>query len=300
MTAPAPAPVVPRLRVDGPPAPQPHRFGLFSAATVLENVAPHALLGVEYETVCSTQVDPYPLACQPSTPPDADRVKKPARTTDVVATSPFAVYAADACALGRDQNTARAQLRQRFLAGEETAVEHAVFTGELGTNSNLVGEAVVLADGQALELVDALGALEAFLATSYGGVGLIHAPMQLAPRAQAQLLIGVAGPRATTVLGSTWVFGTGYPGTSPDAAGGGGDAALWLYATPPATVRRSALIEPADWDSGAFDRATNSGLLLEERIYVIDWPCRSAAIKTTLPRPPAPPAEPAPARNEES
>lgn len=296
MTAPV---ILPRLSVDAPAAPVPHKFGLFSVATVLENVDPHALTGIEYEAVCSTKVDPYPAACRPGD--TADRRKYPAPTTDVVNATPFAVYAADECVLGRDQATARRQLRERYYAGEETAVEHIVFTGVLGNIPNLQQEATIIPADTAPDLVDAIGLLEQWLATAYGGVGVIHAPMTIANRAQDKYQIGVNGPRAGTILGSAWAFGAGYPGTPP-TNGGADDGSLWLYATPPVTVRRSALIEPADWDSGAFSIAENVGLLIEERLYVVDWPCGAAAVKTNITRPgyitpptPAAPVPPAPA-----
>lgn len=283
------APVVPRLLIDGPPAPIPHRFGLFSAATVLENVDPHTLTGVEYEAVCSTQVDPYPAACEP-VPPGMTRRKTPTPTTSVTMASPFAVYAANGDVLARDAATARQQLRQRFLAGEQRAVENIVFTGSMGNTPNLAGEATVLQPSDSTTPVDLLaaeGMLEQWLAEHYGGAGVIHAPQWLAPKVAKEVALFVNGPRAGTVLGSTWVFGAGYPGTKPAAAtGADADKGVWLYATSPVTVRRSQVIEPADWATGAFNRWENVGLLAEERIYVADWPCGSAAVKvTTVDRP---------------
>jgi hypothetical protein len=276
------APVIPRLRVDGPPAPVRHRFRLATAATVLDNVEPHALTGVEYETVCSVQVDPYPAACRPGD--TTSRVKNPTQTTSVVNGTPFGVYAADACVLGRDQTTARQQLRARFAGGEWTAVERIVFSGEMDNQPNLQKEATVLA-GSPVDLVDAVGRLEQWLAEHYGGTGVLHAPLYVAPRAQSLYQVGVNGPRATSILGSSWAFGAGYPGLPPAAAEGEDTGVAWLYATPPVTVRRSGLIEPGDWDTGAFDRATNTGLLIDERLYVVDWPCGAAAVATTVTRP---------------
>lgn len=268
----------------------PHRFGLFSASTLLEGVPPHELNGIEYETVCSTQVDPYPVGLCPADIPAADREKKPADTVSTASASPFAIYAADSCVLGRDEAEARQQLRQRFLTGEQAAVERTVFNGQMGNTPYLKSADTITSNAKAAAknlptLVDAIGIIEQYLAEHYGGVGVVHAPRTMAPTLKAQTVMDIKGGQASTVGGSAWVFGTGYPGTAPESVTTADDGMLWLYATPPLTVRRSQVIEPADWTSGAFDKATNSGFLLEERQYVVDWPCFTVAIKTAEVRP---------------
>lgn len=264
----------------------PHRFGLFSASTLLEGVPPHELNGIEYETVCSPQVDPYPVGLCPADSPAADREKKPAGTVSTASASPFAVYAADSCVLGRDETEARQQLRQRFLSGEQAAVERTVFDGQMGNTPFLRQADVINTHADALpDLIEAIGLIEQWLAENYGGVGVVHAPRSMAPKLKAQTVMDVKGGQASTIAGSAWVFGTGYPGTPPATFRGEDDGKLWLYATPPVNVRRSRVIEPADWTSGAFDKATNSGFLLEERQYVVDWPCFTVAIETKETRP---------------
>jgi hypothetical protein len=272
------AAVVPRLLVPPPPGPVAHRFGLFSAATILENPEPHALTGIEYVSVCSTQVDPYPVWCEPTVPDGTSTTKVPRQTIGTTEASPFAVYAADECVLGRDQDEAKQQLRQRFLAGEQAAVERIVWNGVLG-NWPTFAAAEVLSGGTAgVDLIDGIGLLEQWLAETWGGVGVIHGPRTIAPRAAQSLAVTINGPRALTIFGSVFAFGTGYPGTPPDT-GGTDDGSLWIYATPPITIRRSPLIEPADWTTNAFDRSTNRGMLIDERLYVVDWPCGVAAVQ---------------------
>jgi hypothetical protein len=277
------APVMPRAAVDAPVAPVPHRYGLFSVATVLEQVPPHELTGVEYETICTPQVDLYPAPCTTADP----TVKAPKATVAPSVGTPFAVYAADACMLGRDPGEARTQLRQRFAAAEETAVERAISTGDLSWPHLAAAEVLDAGGATDPDLKDALGLLAQWLAERVGGAGVIHSPMWLAY--QSKGLMTVTGPRATTLLGDGWVFGTGYTGNGPD---GTASDTVWLYATAPIRVRRSALIEPGDWSDGAFSREENLGFLLAERLYIVDWPCGAAAIKTSIPRyeltPPAP------------
>lgn len=278
------APIVaPRLEVRAPSGVVAHRFGLFAASTLLENVEARALGGIQYEALGLPRVDALPAPCEPTAPPELVGQAKVAQsgTTKLTVGTPFVLYAADPCVLGRDAQLARTQLQTRFLAGEQNTVERVVESGELG-NVPTLDEADVLAATTAPNLADAIGMLEAWLAANWGGVGVIHAPRWLAPRAAWEAQLVTSGPRATTVLGSVWSFGN-YPGTGP--TGQVPDTALWLYATPPVTVRRSALIEPAGWDTGAFDRRTNQAMLLIERVYVVDWPAMSsAAVKTSLTR----------------
>lgn len=210
--------------------------------------------------------------------------KEPRRTLANVGVSPFAVFAAEDChPIGRDSDAARTQLRSRLLAGEQTAVERAIWTGEIGNGPGLALEADVLVNGQARELTDAIGLLEQWITATTGQGGVLHAPRWLAPRLALVNQANPSGARMTTPLGTVWALGAGYPGTGP-AGVAVDDDALWLYATGPVTVRRSPVIEPADWGSGAFNTRTNKPFLLAERIYLVDWPCTAAAVRTTLSR----------------
>ncbi|GAA0591559.1 hypothetical protein GCM10010174_03230 [Kutzneria viridogrisea] len=278
------APVVPRVHVAAASGAMPHRFGLFSAATILENADPHELGGIEYEAVTSTRVDGWPAPGQPGAPPSG--VKTPYPTSSVVVGTPFAVFAAVDDLLGHDEPMVRAQLRQRFLCGEQAAVERIVRTGEFGNWPHLASASVLVPDAPGVDLCDAVGLLEQWLAETLGGTGVLHAPRTIAPRLAQALCMVVSGPTAQTVLGSTWALGTGFTGGPPNSEGTDhevDDGSLWLYATGPVTIRRSALIEPATWTTGAVDRATNRALLVEERIYVVDWPTTVAAVRVSAP-----------------
>jgi hypothetical protein len=273
------APAIPRVSVDPQPVAVPHRFGLFAAASLLETTNNREFNGVEYEAVCAPRVDLYPAGdCE--LPDGFTRAKTPQPTVTPVQGTPFAVYAADTCALGCDERIARDQLRQRLSLGEETAVERAIAGGALSWPH--MADPSVISTTAPVEMEDAVGLLEKWLALNYGGVGVLHAPMTAAGRVK-RVVAAVQGPRALTLLGSSWVFGAGYTGRGPE--GTADDGALWLYATPPVRIRRSPVLEPAGWTTGGFDRAQNQGFLLVERTYVVDWPCGSAAVKTSLTRP---------------
>jgi hypothetical protein len=294
--------LAPRVRVPAAAGGAPTRHGLFGAANLVEGLDDHALHGVEYDALCGVPVDLWPMPCPGSAIPPAYQnvTKDPRRSLAGVYADPFAVYAAEDCsAVGRQLDEARTQLRTRLTLGEQATVERTVWTGEVGNTPALTVGATVLRGGDAVQLPDALGLLELWLATVTGATGTIHAPRWLAPRLAMDSWLNTSGARATTPLGTTWALGTGYPGTPPitDPVTVD-DGALWLFATPPVTVRRSGIVEPADWQSGSFTTRTNGAYLLAERVYVVDWPCNSAAVKTTLTRAdyvaPEPPEEPLP------
>lgn len=287
---PAPAPAarqVPRALVSPPPTPGAAPYGLLSAATVGEGVDPHELNGIEYESLCSTDVREWPPGCAVAAggTPTGYTQKQAADTSGMTAGDPFALYAAETCLLGNTDPDSNARLRQRFTLGEPAALEWTFFHGLLGNRPALKPDAEVLYDGGAdggLPVSQALGLLEHWLACVTGSTGMIHAPRWTAETLASAMLMGTSGPRAATKLGTTLVFGTGYPGTAPDAATT--TTETWLYATTPVNVRRSNVLQPADWETGAADLDTNSGFRLVERMYVLDVPCHHiAAVRTTLP-----------------
>lgn len=289
---------MPRVRVPAPPQAAPARYGLFSAATIIENVDQHELAGIEYPAVCSNRVDPAVIPCGFPPPPDSVTGEKTAQPTrDMSAGSPFVLYAMDSCALGVPEDDQITALRQRFTRGERHAVEDIVESGALNNYPTLVGteanptvlldEKPTNADYPERTVAEALGRLEQWLAATTGGLGTIHAPRWLAAQIKSSNVVTEDGPVLATVLDNTLAFGSGYLGRRPASAGSapeGGDNNVWLYATPPVTIRRSELIEPATRTSGAFDTATNSTALLVERVYVIDWPCTQAAVRTNIER----------------
>lgn len=267
------------------------RYGLFSAATVLEDMEPRAFNGVEYTTLFDPGLNLYPLSdCEPGQPP-TNPPKDGQRSWGTATADPFAVYAAETCWPGGDTPTqARDRLRERLLRGERHTVEAAVDSGHAGATPYLRHPDTVLAAPDALPLELAVGVLEQHLAQA-GTSGVIHAPRWSAPLMHA-LGVKPEGPRMRTLLGTPVAFGSGYSGAPP--ADMDDDGHLWLYATGPLTIRRSTIIEPATWDTGAFNPRTNSPFLLAERVYVVDWPCRTWAVATTVERPYTPPPPPGP------
>lgn len=288
---------IPRATVGRPPLAGAVPYGLFSAATIGEGVDPHELNGVEYETVCSTDVREWPPRCGTRTGAEdisGYREKHAEETSGFSFGDPFAVYAAETCVLGNTRPDDLEQFRQRFQLGEPAAVEHVFFTGKLGNRPALAPDAVVLGgEKTAMPLARALGMLEHWLACVSGGTGVIHAPRWVSESLATSQLLGTRGPQASTKLGSTVAFGTGYPGSAPAAAAADTEKTTWLYATRPVTIRRSTVTEPTEWGAGNVDLPHNVGFRMVERSYVLDIPCgQVAAVRTELPlldpNPPAP------------
>lgn len=271
----------PHLLVQSPDdqTPPDPRFGLLSVAQVVEQMEPHAHNGIMYETVCDPKVRLYEVDTDCPTPTPAE--KQGDRSTTITRADPFAVYAVEQCLDGRTSQQMQNRLRRRLLRGERHVVEAAVYHGLAGTSPFLRHESTtVINQGQPLSVAAAVGALEQRLALA-GRTATIHAPRWMAAVMDAEGLLHRQGPRLRTVLGTPIVFGSAYTGDPPQ---GTTDEQAWLYATGPVTVRRSEVIEPARLDQGGFNMRTNTPFVLAERVYVVDWPCETAAVATTLPR----------------
>lgn len=271
----------PHLLVESPDAQTPPdpRFGLLSVSRIHEQMDPHAHNGIAYETVCDPKVRLYEVdtGC-----PDTEPVtKRGDRSTSVTTADPFAVYAVEQCLDGRTSQQMQTRLRRRLLRGERHVVEAAVYHGLAGASPYLRhSDTTVINGGEPLPVAAAVGALEQRLALA-GRTATIHAPRWMAAVMDAEGLLHRQGPNLRTILGSPIAFGSAYTGHPPE---GTEDEQTWLYATGPVTVRRSEVIEPARLDQGGFNMRTNTPFVLAERVYVVDWPCGTAAVPTTLPR----------------
>jgi hypothetical protein len=215
-------------------------------------------------------------------------------STGVTTALPFGVYAGEDCFLGNsDQEQALADLRERFTLGEQTTVERVIYDGLLGVVPALRYKPQILTaegrpkDQELVSPVEGVGLLEHWLACSSGATGVIHVPRFMAAMFGNAQTLHTKGQRALSTLEHTYVFGAGYSGAGPygdtKAAPEKPDK-VWLYASRPVTIRRSPLIQPADYQRGAFSKARNEASLLYERVYVVDWACEVAAIQVDYPR----------------
>lgn len=261
------------------PVPPQHRYGLYSAATVLETPRlKHAYATCTSDTCAEGG---YWALCNPEDPTAEDdnsvkRLDRPRWQTAF----PFGIYAGISCdRIGFDNAAQRA--KARLAAAEERLVERALWQGRAGIRPALNrGDATVLASTP-VSLTAAVALLEEALGESTVAAGLIHAPRRLAAPAVSAWLAVPEGARHRSPLGATWVFGSGY---SPSSLGPPGDddgGSAWLYATGQAVVRRSTVqVEPGQHPGtpGYFDPASNTAYAVAERTVLVTLDCPLFAV----------------------
>lgn len=254
------------------PAPGVQRYGLFNAATVLDDLEARGIAsGFQLPAEDCGLVRAY----------DANCVTHPAKTFDEGQTymeaTPYWLYATRKCGtVGKTPEEMEASVRRRLASGEQRAVEAQFWGGTaVASDPNLTGAAgvntvVPTAPGAGA----AIAALEDAFYDTYGYVGTIHVNTRAyGALAYSQLLYRQGGAGAlTTALGSVWAIGAGYGITGPaGAAPAAGN--VWAFMTPPVLIRRSAVIAPPVIDT--LDHVQNQYYALAERVYAHTWLCDS-------------------------
>ena len=266
--------------IDTPTTRQPLPFGLFSVATPVEPGDSRWENGVEWE----------PLTCAPASgigDPSCDETPTPglpkffAPGGGLGEASAFTVYGSYKCSLfGRDLGAGQERATAQLLAREEARVEQALWTGDLGNDVNFTDAEDLTPGSGAVNPVQAIAALERFLATRYGSLGVIHMSRSAAVIALAEgALTADKSGRLWTKIGTPTVAGSGYEvNTGPDGSPAtGGDK--WAYATPSLFVYRGEIFTSSDRLGDLLDRGLNDLYAVAERRYLIGFdPCGVAAI----------------------
>lgn len=248
-----------------------------------------------------------PDACEPARstlnpcPTPSGLTKAPSSTgIPAIGADPFTVYSFVDCGpIGANPREYDDRARSALEQGEERAVESVFWTGTVSTTGSplisphLAEDAQVLGPqgeisqlaaspvttGAAVDVVEALGALEGALASCYGGVGVIHVPRTAIAHMSSKGMIVRAGDHLETVAGNLVAAGSGYPGTSPaGTAPPGGQA--WFYATGAISLRRGP-IQITDFEESV-NKTENQLVLIAERTYVITWDCCLLAAQVRL------------------
>lgn len=202
------------------PTPERRRFGLFSAATVIDVEDSHILMGAHAETIACkparlwehTCPVAFPGSCGAANP--AGYRKKIAHGTEAVVGDPFTVYESIDC---KDKADYSDEVRASLLLKEEKAVEKHV---------------MALLDAEAGPQVkggdyapDVVVAAEQWLAANYEGVGIIHAPRGYAVGQLSSLYIDIRDrEHLFTIVGTPYVAGAGY---EPAASLKPGEFPVW-------------------------------------------------------------------------
>ncbi|WP_327358436.1 hypothetical protein [Streptomyces sp. NBC_01304] len=262
------------------PAP-PRRFGLYSAATVIDDAKLKLNRDYWWSTDTCATGGLWPAPCIDPTVPVPDRKLTPG--IDHNFGRPFIAYAGIECdRVGFTDAGPRAAAR--LAASEQTLVERALWTGDAGAYPHLGEGAEDITSWATIgkdkplgeQLAAALGLLEYAGAAASSGQLVIHAPRILIPILAENMLTVREGNRLTTPAGSVWAFGGGY--TAPSQ---GHDLAL--YATGPVTVRRGPIVplEPP----GGIDFRTNLAMAIHERAFQVAFDCPHFKVTLTNPYP---------------
>ncbi|MEV4705458.1 hypothetical protein [Actinoplanes sp. NPDC049316] len=261
------------------PASVPYRYGLFSAAAVLDPVDTREFVaGVQWEQLC---LDAPAAALAPDVPGPRPPMELEADVEMAHAGPPIRLYTGLVSALpGREDLIEQA--RQKLTLIEQQSVEHYAWTGEAGNRPRLADPSTEVLGGSAQprDVLTGVGLLEAFISDRTGSIGVLWAPRFTASQLTGAQLTRVEGPRTVAPLGNPIVFahtsGVGPDGQVPAS----GEA--WLYATGPVMVRRGPVSLPTL--PQALSTVNNEVFAVAQRPYLVGWGCAQAAVKVRLPQ----------------
>lgn len=240
------------------------RYGLLTAANGPVDLPDRGqAAGIVYEPVTCGVTRSYPIECPADvTPPD--KVFDPA--DDFVEAEAFLVYATYRCgAAGNTAASIEEKVRRRLENAEQVGAE-------AGFAAVLAAAATPISAGEPDSIRSVVGELEQWLygadGAGYGFGGFLHAPIRAAAYAAHAGLLIKQGIYWQTALGTTWVFGGGYPDDGS------------IYITGQVTVWRSPdLIVPPTGQT--FDRRLNQYNALAERTYAVAYDCAAAVADFT-------------------
>lgn len=293
---------MPGLRqVVDPPAFTPLPYGLLSVVQYPPAGDSHWQNGITYQSMCSptvtgmgaTTYEECIAVTGTGSPPPAtslsDNVDNPIR-----AATPCTVYTEFDCSpVGSD---AKAMAERALGQTESWQVERAFWTGlaqnqlvvfphlaavtqVLSADGALLQSVPVTGGSATMDMVQALGLLEGFIADCYNGVGVIHVPQRALPSLDAYSLVHRVGPSLQTQNGNLVAVGAGYPGSSPAGAAPAAGT-IWMFATGSVMAYRSQVQSRSTEEY--FDRAKNTYKAIAYRTYLLGWDCCHAAVLAKL------------------
>lgn len=251
-----------------PLAPGVPRYGLFNAATVLDDLDARGIAsGFQIPAEDCGLVRAY----------DANCFTHPAKVFDegltYMESVPYWVTATRQCGtVGTDAAQMERSVRRRMASGEQRAVESQFWGGTaVASDPNLIGTpGVTTVVPSAPGSGAAIAALEDAFYDVYGYVGTIHINMRAYANASFGQMMQRQGGVWTTPMGSVWSIGAGYGITGPGgAAPAAGNA--WAFMTAPVLIRRSPVVVPDVL--ATMDRLQNQYMALAERVYTHTWTC---------------------------
>lgn len=271
----APAPLVTGA------ARQPLPYGLFSVLTFRPSgEARWEVGGVEFEGI---PCDPVQGIGFPNCDPEGATVGLPKNLVQngsiLGDASAFTVYGHYNCTIGSDTpSEAQDKATAHLLTYEERRVEQAFWTGDLGNDPSLEHADTVTLGGGDVSAEIGVGLLEAFIATNYGSLGVLHVSRSLATVLLRRDVLTTSGSRLTTALGTPAVAGAGYPGSGPTGQAVAGHKE-WAYVTPALFGYRSEPFTSSATPGDLYDLRRNDAYAIAERNYLLGFdPCGVAAV----------------------
>lgn len=272
-------PIAPPLYVQAP-ATTPARYGLIDAANIIAEQNPRFLNGIEYIPASCGSAKLHMRDCLPD--PDAD-LAFDGTIPGMITAHPITVYNDFKCKLLTDEERLK-YAREALAGGEQTAIERALWSDvsliEDSPSPRLMGAQTDVLTADAVSLVTGISMLERELRENYGGVGVIHAPVEVAGPAAKEQQIRWEQSKPVTTLGTRYSFGA-YPNSDKTGAIAA-EGTAWLVGTGAVNLRRSETKMVGNF-AESVDPITNEIHALAERTYVVAWECVTAAVLVTLP-----------------
>lgn len=204
--------------------------------------------------------------------------------TTIVTGDPFVVLTQLSCgSVGLDQPMLTQLMNERRIAGEQAIVEQIFSEGLFGANPSLANStpaATLLA--ASTNVVAAVALLEETLYSTYGPLGVIHAPYAAAPYLMQAMAIWRDNAGIWRTSAGTPVSIGNYSGLSPAGAAPAAGT-TYLYITGQPSIWRtpeSEIFTPSLRD--VLDRSTNQINAQSEREYIVTYECAALATLTTL------------------
>lgn len=266
--------------------PSPHGL-LGGCIDVVRTTNMHELNGTDMISNSCAGANPWQDCADPAggwTNPASKIFNRP----NICTFEPVTAYAGVECStIGISYDEARARALEELRLGEQRVLEDWFMRRGLSwmaaTNDLTPGTG-------ALHIVNGIGVLETWLATNYGGQGVIHAPIGtaslLAMHTQIDLVTEETCP--VTLAGNSVILGAGYTANvGPIASPGAGVPApageAWLYITPPMRIRRDEPNLVIANEGLSVNTSVNDRRELAETTFVPEVACcMAAAVRVTL------------------
>ncbi|MTE20285.1 cupin [Streptomyces sp. TRM43335] len=268
-----------RKRVEAiPGTPAPH--GILTGCTEIVDVPDvHELLGTEWMPLSCIDAHDWDWCPDGDESPGGPVVKDFARP-GVCSAAPITIYAGVTCStIGWQYTEAVRQAREALRMGEQRALEEWFMRDVLCP----MADDLTPAEG-AVSIAQGIATLEGWLASTYGGRGVLHVPAGAAALLGCCNVVALQDGTPRTLMGNCVIMGAGYSvNVGPPDCSQAPSGEAWLYVTGPLRVRREAPEVVPDTDAASVRISTNDRFVLAERSFVVEVACCEAAgIRVTL------------------